>query len=184
MRPPVPAESLSGGRRTRGLRAAALTAVVILAIEYGFGVWVNLYARLSAADRGAGLFAGIRRAFADGPPGLSIHAVIGVVLLATASSVLVRALLARRPILSAVAATGLCAIVVAALSGARFVGHSTNSASLAMALAGGVAIVCYASILFAASAATRDPQLVPPPTADPIRTDTTPAGKPNVKSSD
>ncbi len=141
--PPTPAR-----RRTQGLRAAALAALVMLVVQYAFGMWVNLYGHLPAADHGAGLPTGFARAVADGPAGLAVHAVLGVALLATAGSVIVRALLAGRRLAVVIGAVGLCAIAVAALAGARFVGEATNTASFAMAIAGGVAMVCYAVILF------------------------------------
>ena len=38
--------------KTSGLRANSLAAVVMLLIEYGLGVTVNLYAHLPASDHG------------------------------------------------------------------------------------------------------------------------------------
>ena len=68
--------------RIRALRIDSLVAVVILLIEYGLGLWVNLYATLPAADRGASVPAGFARAVSHGPAGLTIHALLGVILLA------------------------------------------------------------------------------------------------------
>lgn len=48
--------------RVRGLRIASLAAVVMLLIEYGSGIWVNLYGQLPAADHGAGVATGFGRA--------------------------------------------------------------------------------------------------------------------------
>ncbi|HEY6314557.1 MAG TPA: hypothetical protein VIY52_27690 [Streptosporangiaceae bacterium] len=45
----------SAGNRVRGLRANCLAAVVILLVEYGLGIWVNLYGHLSASDHGANM---------------------------------------------------------------------------------------------------------------------------------
>jgi hypothetical protein len=65
--------------------------------------------------------------------------------------------LAKRLLLT-FAIVALVAIVVAWLSGARFVGDAAIGASLAMAIATGVTILCYASILFVVPRAgnTRD----------------------------
>lgn len=133
--------------RTRGLRANSLAAVVILLIEYGFGVWVNLYGHLPASDHGANIATGFARAVSKGPVGLSIHALLGVILIVSAISAIIRAALVRRPGPIGAAAVGLVAIAVAAISGARFVGNSTNEASMSMAIAAGVAIGSYALIL-------------------------------------
>jgi hypothetical protein len=62
--------------------------------------------------------------------------------------VLVRAVRTSSLSLIADAALALAAIVVAWLSGARFVGTATNGASLAMAIATGVATLAYTLILF------------------------------------
>jgi hypothetical protein len=135
-------------KRVRGLRANSFAAIVILLIEYGLGIWVNLYGQLPAADHGAKLAAGFGRAVADGPAGLSIHTVLGLVLIVSAITALVRSILVRRPALITVAAVGLVAIVAAAVSGARFVGHGDNGSSMGMAVAAGVAIGAYALALF------------------------------------
>jgi hypothetical protein len=139
--------------RMRGLRAGSVAAIVILLIEYGLGVWVNLYGRLPAADHGAGIGAGFARAVSGGPVGLSVHALLGVILIVSASAAVVRAVLARRAALVAAAVAGLAAIAVAAVSGAAFVGTGSNAASMSMAIAAGVAIGCYAFIVFLSVAA-------------------------------
>ena len=51
----------------------------------------------------------------------------------------------------ALATAALLAILVAWLSGARFVGDTSNGPSLAMALATAVAILSYATIIFVSS---------------------------------
>ena len=150
---PEPGAALGG--RVRGLRIASLAAVVMLLIEYGFGIWVNLYGQLPAADHGAGAATGFGRAITDGPAGLTIHALLGVALLASAITIVVRAILARRGWPIALAVLGLCAIGVSAINGSRFVGDPSNAASFAMGLAAAVAILCYVIIGFAATARLR-----------------------------
>jgi quinol-cytochrome oxidoreductase complex cytochrome b subunit len=135
-------------RTAQGLRANSLAALVILLIEYGLGIWVNLYGQLPASGNGASLPAGFGRAVADGPIGLSVHAVLGVALIFSAVSAVVRSFRVRRPVLTGAAIVGLVAVVVAALSGARFVGHGTNATSMSMAMAAGIAIGAYAFMLF------------------------------------
>lgn len=132
----------------RGLRANSFAAIVILLVEYGLGVWVNLYGRLPARDHGAGLATGVGRAISNGPVALSIHAVLGLVLVVSAITALVRSILVRRPVLIAATALGLAAVVAAGLSGARFVGHGDNGSAIGMAAAAGVAIGAYAFVLF------------------------------------
>jgi hypothetical protein len=133
--------------RLRGLRANSFAAIVFLLVEYGLGVWVNLYGHLPASDHGAGLAGGVGRAVANGPVGLSIHAVLGVTLIVTAAAAVVRAILTRRRVLIAASAAGLVAVVTAGVSGARFVGQGTTATSMSMAVAAGVAIGAFALTL-------------------------------------
>jgi hypothetical protein len=132
--------------RVRGLRASSFAAIVILLIEYGLGVWVSLYGHLPASDHGASIATGFARAVSEGPAGLSIHAVLGAILVISAVTAMVRAALLRRTVMVAAAVVGLAGIVVAALRGASFVGDDSNGASMSMAVAAGVAIGAYALV--------------------------------------
>jgi hypothetical protein len=134
--------------RIRGLRANALAAVVMLLVQYCLGISVNLYSTLPASDHGKSLFSGFTSAVGDGPLLLSLHALLGTLLLITASAALVRSLRlgATPPI--ALTAVALLAIIVAWLAGSAFVGHMKNSTSLTMALGTAVAILCYALVIF------------------------------------
>jgi len=137
--------------RARALRIDSLVAVVILLIEYGLGLWVNLYATLPAADRGASVPAGFARAVSHGPAGLTIHALLGVILLAGSIAAVVRAARAASPSMIALAVVGLLAIISAAANGSRFIGDQADGASLAMGISAAVAILCYVIIMFAAT---------------------------------
>ena len=137
--------------RVRGLRANSFAAVVMLVAEYGLGIWVNLYGQLPGSDHGASIAAGFARAIYKGPVGLAVHALLGVLLIVSALSAVVRAVLVRRLALIGATAVGLVAIVVAALSGASFVGDGSNSSSMGMAVATGVAVAAYALVLLLAA---------------------------------
>jgi hypothetical protein len=134
-----------------GLRANSLAALVMLVIEFALGVVVNLYATLPAADAGKTLFSAFGAAVTDGPVALTLHALLGTLLLITGISAVVRAALLRGGVLITITGVALLAILLAWLSGTRFVGDSGNGESLIMALATGVAIICYATILFGAT---------------------------------
>lgn len=136
------------GPRVSGLRANALAAVVMLLIQYCLGISVNLYSTLPATDRGKSLFAGFASAVGHGPLLLSVHALLGTLLLITALVAVIRSsrLSTTPPI--ALTAVALLSIIVAWLAGSEFVGHANNGSSLTMALATAVAILCYALILF------------------------------------
>jgi len=138
------------------LRGSALGALVVLLLQYGLGIGANLYATLPVSDHGKSIFPALAAAFTDGPDIVIAHAVLGTLLLSGAVIVLIRAVRTHSPRLIALAALALAAIIAAWLSGARFVGTTTNGASLAMAIATGIAILAYTLILFlVATPATR-----------------------------
>ena len=134
-----------------GLRANSLAAMVMLVIEFALGVVVNLYTTLPATDAGKTLFSAFGAAVTDGPVALTLHALLGTLLLITGISAVVRAALLRGGVLITITGVALMAILLAWLSGTRFVGDSGTGESLIMALTTGVAIICYATILFAAT---------------------------------
>lgn len=135
-------------QRMRGLRTNCFAATVALLIEYGLGMWANLYGHLPASDHGATVLSGIARAISNGPVGLSLHALLGLVLIVSAGTALVRAVLVRARVLITLAGVALVAILAAAMSGATFVGHGNDAASMTMAIAAAIAIAAYVIVLF------------------------------------
>jgi len=135
-------------RRVTGLRASAFGAVIMLLAEYCLGVWVNLYAQLPASDHGTGLFTAFGRAVANGPVTLALHALLGTLLLVTAIGVIIHAVRARNTASTVIAVIAFLAVVGAWVSGARFVGSQSSSASLGMAAATAIAVLGYVTILF------------------------------------
>lgn len=134
--------------RVRGLRGNALGGLVTLLIQYSLGISVNLYWTLPAADRGKSFLAALTAAIGNGPLLLTIHAVLGTVLLLTGTAATVRAVrLGARPLI-ALSGGALLATIVAWLAGTEFVGHPKNAASLTMALAAGAAMLCYALVIY------------------------------------
>jgi hypothetical protein len=140
--PPLPTS------RIRGLRANALAAVVMLLIQYCLGISVNLYSTLPATDPGKSISAGFTAAVGNGPLVLSLHALLGTLLLITSLAAFLRSWrLAVTPAI-ALTAVALLAIIVAWLAGSEFVGHMENGTSLTMALATAVSILCYTLVIF------------------------------------
>lgn len=138
----------AAGPRIRGLRANALAGLIMLLIEYSLGISANLYSTLPVSDRGETLFAGLGAAVANGPLIVTLHALLGTLLLTTGIAAVVRASLLRARPLIALSGAALLATLVAWLSGTAFVGHQKAAASLAMALAAAIAILCYALMVF------------------------------------
>ena len=128
------------------LRRASLAVLVLLVLEYGTGMYVNLYVTVPGADHGGGIGAAV----ANGPALLSLHAVIGPLLALGALGVLVLAAVLRHWAVAAAAAAGLFAIAFAGVTGVAYASTGDAADSMAMSVMTGVALVCYAAILYAA----------------------------------
>jgi hypothetical protein len=142
------AQTAAPGRRPdhwrENLARGNLAAAIMLLIQYGLGIGVNLYVTLPAAGAGG---RSIGQAFSSGPA-LAVHTVLGLLLILTALSMVVRSVIARHRASIATSVVGLLAILAAAGYGASFVHNGSNAASLGMALATGVALLCYVIGLF------------------------------------
>jgi hypothetical protein len=130
--------------RISGLRLTSFAAFVALVVQLALGIYVNLFVTVPSADRGHG----IGQAIANGPAGLTLHIVLGLLLIVTALGFLVRTILARQPALIAVAVLGLLAMIGAAASGSSFTGSGRDGASMAMAALAAVGLLCYGTSLF------------------------------------
>ena len=143
----INAERMTSKRPTgqvRGMRRVSLAALVILLVQYGLGMYVNLYVTVPAADHGQGL----GKAISEGPAALSMHAVLGLLLALAAIGLFIQALIARRWAVLTAAAIALIAIIGAAVEGARFVGQGHDAASMTMATLAGVAMLCYGTAVY------------------------------------
>ena len=131
--------------RLAALRGTCMGAAVLLIIEFGLGIGVNLYVTL---PKNKTFFPTV---FGDGT--LAAHAIVALLLLATAITAFVRAIRSRTAI--ALTAIGLAAIIVAAASGSSFASNHNNGSSLGMALATAVAMFCYLVAVFTIPVSTR-----------------------------
>lgn len=120
------------------LRGNCMGAAVLLIIEFALGISVNLYVTV---PNGKSFLSEVFNSAA-----LGSHAVISLLLLGAAISALVRAICGRRAIV--LTSVGLAAVVAAGISGATFVNSQSNGASLSMALAAAVAMLCYLAAVF------------------------------------
>jgi len=89
-------------------------------------------------------------AFSSGRPAyaLAIHVVLGILIIVAAAFLVFRAVQAKigPPVLGA-SIVGLVAVLAAAGAGSAFAGNGDSGASLGMALAAAVAMLCYAANL-------------------------------------
>ena len=134
-----------------GLRPVFLAALIMLVVQYGLGIILNLYVAVPSSDAHAGFL----REIASGPLTLTLHALLGLALVGTAIVLLVRAVRAGDRVTALLAAGGLTAIGGAFGAGETFVRNGQQGASLAMALLTGVALLCYIVGLARVSAGDR-----------------------------
>ena len=142
----APAPGSMSARRRAGLRRASLAALVLLVVQFGIGMAVNLYVAVPGSDHGQKIWTTI----SAGPAGLTIHIVLGLLLILAAVGLVVQAVIARHRALIVAAAIGLLALIGAAAQGASFVDNGHPSASMTMAILTGVGILSYGASIYLA----------------------------------
>lgn len=135
------AEPARLAKRASGLRIALLAATVMILVQDALGFWVSADVEVPTADKG--IVDAVGRALSDGPVAISVHAGLGLLLIITAISVTVRAILARRIVILALSLVGLAALLAANMTGARFVDTGDESDMTVMAMASLVALSSY-----------------------------------------
>ncbi len=138
--------------RRAGLRRMCVAALIMLVLQYGLGIFLNIYVAVPASDAHAGIFAEI----ATAPLALTVHALLGLALIGTAILLVVKAVGVRDRLLAVLTSAGLTAIGGAFGAGEIFVRNGQDTASMAMALLTGVALLCYVGTLALASAAQQE----------------------------
>jgi hypothetical protein len=144
------AEVRGRGAAADGIRRASLGTSIGLLIQYGLGMWVNVYVTVPARDHGGGLMAGIGRAFSNGPAALAAHAGLGLLIVLGSVVLVIRAAQSRHRAAVVTSAISLLAVAGAAAGGAAFVNTAAAGASLSMALLTGVALLCQVVNLYLA----------------------------------
>jgi hypothetical protein len=139
-----PIIALAVGRHTRpqrlaGLRRTCLATLIALVVQFGLGMWLNLYVQVPAADQHSGITQEIK----NGPLLLTVHALVGTFLIGIAILLLVKAIRVRSGKVILPASVGPGAIVGAFIAGEFFVKNGESKASLWMALLTGISLLCY-----------------------------------------
>lgn len=131
--------------RTRGLRllrGACLITLVAIAAQFTLGTILNLYVEVPSSVAHAGWLRQVETA----PAPLTVHAVLGLILLGGAIVVTIQSIALRSWSLVAAAGTGLVALLGAFGAGEAFVEDGSNGESLTMAVLGSVGVLCYAIV--------------------------------------
>jgi hypothetical protein len=125
-----------------GLRQACLVVLAGLVVQLVLGMVLNLYIAIPAADGRVSYLREIETA----PGVLTAHALVALLVLATAGILLLRALALRDRAVIGLVVAGLAALLGAFAAGELFVRNGTNGASLSMAILTSVALLCYVSL--------------------------------------
>jgi hypothetical protein len=123
----------------------------MLAVQFSLGMIVNLYVSVPASDQRASFVQEVRTA----PFALTLHVLVGLVLIGAAGVFIVRAAGTRDRLVIVLAAAGLGAILAAFVAGEAFVRNGQTSVSLTMAVLTGAALACYTAALGRLGAARR-----------------------------
>jgi hypothetical protein len=126
------------------VRRGSLAVLVLVVVEYGIGMYVNLYVAVPRGDHGRS----VGRVITNGPAMLSIHVVIGLLLGLGALGVLAQAVIIRHLGAIASSAGGLFALAFAAATGASFTSSGHPADSMGMSVLTGVGLLCYAANLY------------------------------------
>ena len=155
---------LTAGRHTRlpavaRLRSACLTTLIALVVEFGLGMWLNIYVPVPAADQ----HAGIMREIANGPLLLTTHILVGVFLIGAAVVLVVRAVNVRHTKVVVLASVSLAAVIGAFGAGDFFARDGESRTSFWMALLTGVALLCCICVQALTASADMAPASEPGP---------------------
>jgi heme A synthase len=140
----IPFLSTTHARRKgrAGLRWICLALLIGLILQFALGMILNLYGTIPTADARASYLQEIETA----PGMLTAHALLGLLVLAAAAILLLKAIALRDMTVITLVAAGLAALLGAFAAGEMFVKNGENSASLSMAILTGAALLCYTSL--------------------------------------
>lgn len=147
-------DALETRTRTRGLkllRTACLVTLAAIAAQFALGMIVNMYVQVPSSDAHASWLREIQTA----PAALTAHAIVGLVLLVSATIVVIQSIRARRWSLIISAAAGFVVLIGAFAAGEAFVKNGSDSDSLTMALLASAGVLCYALVQSIAHSVSR-----------------------------
>jgi hypothetical protein len=141
-------------QRITGLRTNAFAAVVGLLIEFVLGT--TLYGQVPKDAQGRGVFGAFGEVVISGPVLLILHAAVGTLVVVTAATAVVRAILIRNPGFIALMSVAFIAVLLAWFSGSAFANTLAPSVARAMEWSTAVALLLYAIVLLIRSQAAKE----------------------------
>jgi hypothetical protein len=157
---PVPSARSHSPAAVARLRPMILLAAILVLIQAGIGMVVNLYVTVPAHHPGArpsnfltGSASSVGWAISHGALALAIHATLGLAVIVVAIWVAVRAAMLRQRAVAAWLILAALLTIGAGFNGASFLDFNKNFSSLIMALLAFAALLCYAVGIYLAPAA-------------------------------
>ena len=150
-------ESGTRERTTARLRRIVLGAMVLILVQAGIGMYVNLYVTIPLKHPGAnppfsnylgGSMHSLAWALSHGQRQLVVHAVLGLALVVVVIGVAFYAIRLRSWAIGILSVVGGLMVVLAGFKGMSFVDFQNNSSSIFMALLAFGSLACYAAILY------------------------------------
>jgi hypothetical protein len=139
----------------KALRFLALVALLLLVIEFLFGMLVNLFVPIptplpgTTPSTSGGLLQGLAWSLAQtSMPMLLLHVVLGLVLVLNSLALLVLAIVDRQRRWVAISLIAAGGIIIATLSGASFVESGVAASSLVMSIGFLLSLISYAMGLY------------------------------------
>jgi hypothetical protein len=132
-----------------------LAAILLVLVQAGLGMGVNLYVTIPAGHPGAsphdyfsGSFHSVVWAIAHGAPALVIHASLGLALVVIVIGVAGHAVRLGRRAVGVLSVLAGLLVIGAGFNGASFLDFNNNISSLLMALLTLAALACYSAVLW------------------------------------
>jgi hypothetical protein len=136
------------------LRWMILAAILLVLVQAGMGMVVNLYVTIPASHPGAhpanyftGSFHSVVWAVVHGAPSLVVHASLGLALVVVVIGVAGHGVRLGRPAVGVLSVLAGLFVIGAGFNGASFLDFNQNISSLLMALLTLGALGCYAAVL-------------------------------------
>jgi hypothetical protein len=129
-----------------GLRTNTFAALVGLLVAFILGT--TLYGQVPKDAQGRGIFGAFGEAVITGPVLLTLHAIVGTLIVISAATALVRAILIRKPGLIGLTSVAFLAVLVAWFAGSAFANTLAPTAARAMEWSTAIALLLYAIVLF------------------------------------
>ena len=158
------AERARKDRRNRAARGWAFGLLIALLVQFGLGMYVNLFASIPLNHPGHGannFFAGSYHSVAwaetspHSPVILAVHAGLGLLLVLGSLWLAVLAIRGRRAGFVWAAVLGALFILGAGFNGASFLNYNEDANSYVMALLFALAVLCYIVLLALSSRTER-----------------------------